>query len=123
MPTCRAALTDLTIRTKSLLSTTAGASPFAGGPDNEIDLAWHNLLGNTTVRVSQEELNRNGNHRESVALPEHGGHMVWLGVFHQLHCLVSWYSTCSLRFSTGEAHSRHYTEKAPPNELSRPLLF
>ena len=120
MPMCSAALTDLTIRTKPLLSTTAGASPFAGGPDNEVDLAWHNLLGNTTIRASQEELNRNGNHRESVALPENGGHLVWLGVFHQLHCLVSCAVACGPR--RREAHSRPCKEKAPPDELSRLLL-
>ena len=82
------ALLDLDIQIKPTLFMTAGASPFAGPPIPEIDETWHILLGNTSIRVSQEELNRNGNRRESISLPENGGHMVWLGVFHQLHCLV-----------------------------------
>lgn len=59
-----------------------------GGRSTQADDAWTDLLANISVRVSQEELNRNGNHRESVDLPQ-GGHMAWIGVFHQLHCLVS----------------------------------
>lgn len=70
------------------MSVPAGRSPFAGGPSHDIDLAWHNFLANTTIRVSQDELNRNTNHQESVALSEGGGYMVWLGVYHQLHCIV-----------------------------------
>ncbi|PVH96579.1 hypothetical protein DM02DRAFT_534899 [Periconia macrospinosa] len=62
-------------------------SPYAGGPSDEVDDAWHTLMSSISVRVTQEELEHNGNHRESVALPVGGGNMVWLGVFHQLHCL------------------------------------
>jgi hypothetical protein len=64
-------------------------SPFAGGPDEKVDGAWRDLMSSISVRVSQEELNNNGNHQESVSLPENGGNLVWLNVFHQLHCLVS----------------------------------
>jgi hypothetical protein len=63
-------------------------SPFAGGPDEKVDGAWRDLMSSISVRVSQEELNSNGNHQESVSLPEGGGNLVWLNVFHQLHCLV-----------------------------------
>ena len=59
-----------------------------GPPSFEIDRAWHELLENTTIRVTANELSRNGDRQESIALPEGGGHMVWLGAFHQLHCLV-----------------------------------
>ena len=72
------------------MSVPAGMSPYAGGPDPDIDLAWHELLGNTSIRVSHSELQRNGNHQESIALPKNDdGYMVWLGVYHQLHCIVS----------------------------------
>jgi hypothetical protein len=63
-------------------------SPFAGGPSENVDDAWRDLMSSISVRVSQEELNQNGNHKESVSLPEGGGNLVWLNVFHQLHCLV-----------------------------------
>lgn len=87
--TCNAALSDLTIQFKPKMSVPAPMSPFAGPPSREVDLAWHTLLGNTSIRVSQEELNRNGNHNKSVALPRSEEHLAWLNVFHQLHCLVS----------------------------------
>lgn len=61
-------------------------SPFTGSPGPESDRAWHDLLSNMSVRVSREELER-GN-QTSVELPD-GGFMAWLGVFHELHCVVS----------------------------------
>ena len=39
------------------------------------------------IRVSEAELER-GN-QESVILPEGGGYLGWMGVFHELHCIVS----------------------------------
>ena len=71
------------------MSITAGMSPYAGGPTAEIDNAWHDLLGNISLRVSRSELNMNGNHKSSIELPGNGGYLVWLGAFHQLHCLVN----------------------------------
>lgn len=38
------------------------------------------------IRVSEVELAREN--VESVALPEDGGYLAWIGAFHQLHCLV-----------------------------------
>ncbi|KAH3999716.1 hypothetical protein HBH98_085850 [Parastagonospora nodorum] len=66
---------------------TASMSPFAGGPFEQVDNAWRELMSSISVRVSQEELDRNGNHQDSVSLPRNGGNLVWLNVFHQLHCL------------------------------------
>ena len=83
------ALHDIDFRLTEFESIPAGLSPYAGGPSIEVDAAWHELLGNTSIRVSQEELLRNGNHHESVALQNQDGYMVWLGVYHQLHCMVS----------------------------------
>ena len=37
------------------------------------------------IRVSAEELQRSN--QESVSLPG-GGHLAWIGAFHQLHCVV-----------------------------------
>lgn len=38
------------------------------------------------MRISVEELRRDD--QESVQLPEGGGYLAWMGVFHELHCLV-----------------------------------
>lgn len=61
-------------------------SPYVGPPGLEIDGAWSDLMGNMSIRVTESELARNG--QMSVKLPN-GGHLAWLGVFHQLHCVVS----------------------------------
>ena len=60
---------------------------FTGPPSTGVDEAWNELLAPMHIRVSKEELERNG--QSSVALPESGGHLAWLGVFHDLHCIVS----------------------------------
>ena len=67
-------------------------SPFAGPPSPEVDRAWHDLLSKITIRVSREELERSN--QSSVALPKGGGYMAWLGVYHQLHCIVSMHHLC-----------------------------
>lgn len=71
------------------MSVTTGESPFVGEPSDATDGAWHHLMGNISMRVTDDELNLNGNHQSSVSLPVGGGNLIWLGVFHQLHCLVS----------------------------------
>lgn len=38
------------------------------------------------MRVSTEELRRDN--QDSVPLPEGGGYLGWMGVFHELHCIV-----------------------------------
>jgi len=37
------------------------------------------------IRVTEAELRRDN--QDSVALPEGGGYLGWLGVFHELHCV------------------------------------
>ncbi|KAK0702005.1 hypothetical protein B0T26DRAFT_735537 [Lasiosphaeria miniovina] len=60
-------------------------SPYGGEPTAASDAAWHDLLNNMSVRVTAEELEAHG--QTSVALPEGGGYLAWLGVFHELHCV------------------------------------
>lgn len=86
------ALRSPNIRYHANKTITAGMSPFAGGPDEKVDSAWRDLMSSISVRVSQKELSLNGNHQESISLPKSGGNLVWLNVFHQLHCLVSSYT-------------------------------
>lgn len=38
------------------------------------------------IRVTKAELDHEN--VESVALPEGGGYLSWIGAFHQLHCIV-----------------------------------
>jgi hypothetical protein len=55
-------------------------------PSPETDAAWARLLETIDIRVTGKELARNN--RSSVGLPR-GGHLAWLGVYHELHCVVS----------------------------------
>ena len=61
-------------------------TPYAGPPSLEIDAAWDNLASYKLMRVSSEEMRRNN--QMSIALPEGGGYLGWMGVFHELHCIV-----------------------------------
>ena len=63
------------------------ATPYAGPPSPELDAAWNDLLAPMHISVSSEELKRDN--QESVALPESGGYLGWMGVFHELHCIVT----------------------------------
>ncbi len=38
------------------------------------------------IRITADELARDN--QKSVALPEAGGYLGWLGTFHELHCIV-----------------------------------
>ncbi|TVY13891.1 hypothetical protein LARI1_G008887 [Lachnellula arida] len=59
-------------------------SPFAGPPSASRTAAWHELFGNMSLRVTTSELAHSS--LSSVSLPG-GGHLAWLGVFHELHCI------------------------------------
>lgn len=61
-------------------------SPYAQDPGPGVDDAWSSLLANMNIRASAEELERHG--QTSVPLVEGGQYLVWLGVFHELHCIV-----------------------------------
>jgi len=60
---------------------------FSGRNHHEIDLKWHDLLDNISLRATDEEMARNRNHPSSVSLPEGGGQLVWLEASHHLHCV------------------------------------
>ncbi|KAF7860544.1 uncharacterized protein EAF02_010778 [Botrytis sinoallii] len=61
------------------------SSPYAGPPSESVDQAWHDLLKDMNIRVTAEELEKRN--QKSISLPEGGGHMVWIGAHHQLHCI------------------------------------
>ena len=79
-------LKDLFVKYESRLWTRFNESPFAGPPSPAVDEAWHDLMGNMSIRVTREELDQN--HQTSVELPS-GGYLAWLGMFHELHCVVN----------------------------------
>lgn len=75
----------LSLRHKMVLFKNLTGNPYVGFPGSEIDQAWSNLLEPMNIRVTEAELKRTG--QNSVALPEGGGNLAWLGVFHELHCI------------------------------------
>ncbi|KAK6592477.1 hypothetical protein H4I96_11708 [Botrytis cinerea] len=70
------------------------SSPYAGPPSESVDQAWHDLLKDMNIRVTTEELEKSD--QKSISLPEGGGHMVWIGAHHQLHCIAENASTMEL---------------------------
>ncbi|KAJ4301949.1 hypothetical protein N0V90_004045 [Kalmusia sp. IMI 367209] len=63
-------------------------NPFKGPPRPELDQAWHDLLENSNIRVSKEELEKIN--RTSIELADGSGeYMAGLNVHHHLHCLKS----------------------------------
>ena len=60
-------------------------SPYVGPPTPEVDDAWGQLMMPMAIRVSEAELI--AGEQRSVKLPD-GGYLAWLGVYHELHCIV-----------------------------------
>lgn len=58
---------------------------YSGPPSSDLDSNWASLMSTMRIRVSNTELSRL--EQSSVPLPE-SGNLVWLGVYHQLHCVV-----------------------------------
>ena len=81
-----AAIDNLVIEYTSSLFQNLSDSPYAGRPSPAIEAAWSDLLAPMHIRVTEAELRRDN--QDSVALPEGGGYLGWLGVFHELHCVV-----------------------------------
>jgi hypothetical protein len=63
-------------------------SPFGGFPNEESDAAWRDLLKNSNIRISAEELKKIN--RTSIQLQDGtGDYFGGLSAHHHLHCLVS----------------------------------
>ena len=110
------AIEGLSIQYGPKLYTDFEKSPFAGPPDPGVDKAWHDLLAKTSLRVSGSELAQSN--QTSVALPEGGGFMAWLGAYHQLHCIVSHHQRSWVGLVRVHLQS---TEDAAAMELPRTL--
>ena len=82
-----AAIDNLQFSYRPTLFHRLNSTPYAGRPSPDIDRAWDALLAPMHITVSRIELERSN--QESVALPESGGYLGWLGVFHELHCIVN----------------------------------
>ncbi|EDN97245.1 hypothetical protein SS1G_11770 [Sclerotinia sclerotiorum 1980 UF-70] len=81
------AISDLKIQYVPVAPPDLPSSPYAGPPSDSVDQAWHNLLKDMNIRVTAEELEKSN--QKSIALPEGGGYMAWIGAHHQLHCIAS----------------------------------
>ncbi|EED16330.1 conserved hypothetical protein [Talaromyces stipitatus ATCC 10500] len=68
-----------------VFSLTVADTPFAGDPSLELDQAWHNLLEDSTIRVSKEDLDYYN--ITSLPLADGSGFASELFVTHELHCL------------------------------------
>jgi len=77
---------DLKISYEPKIFTAFQDSPYTGLPSPETDRAWHDLMANMSIRVSHQELAKAN--LTSTELPD-GGYMAWLGVYHEMHCVVS----------------------------------
>ncbi|KAI9644382.1 hypothetical protein NHQ30_007739 [Ciborinia camelliae] len=84
MEKSRSALPDMDVKYHSHQYSLMRESPFVGPPSPSVDEAWHTLLSNMSIRVSDKELSAHS--LTSVALPD-GGNLAWVGVFHELHCV------------------------------------
>lgn len=61
-------------------------NPYRGDPRPELDKAWRDLLRNSNIRISKEELQRMN--RTSIELYDGSGYHGQLNAYHHLHCLV-----------------------------------
>ncbi|KAI1124451.1 hypothetical protein F5Y10DRAFT_249324 [Nemania abortiva] len=66
-------------------SLTVVDTPFSGDPSPELDKAWHDLLKDTTIRVSKQDLDYYN--VTSLPLADGSGYASELFVTHELHCL------------------------------------
>ena len=82
-----ASIPNIVLNYENRLFRNLSGNPFAGPPSVEIDKAWNTLLSNMHMAASPAELEKY--QQTSVELATSDRHLVWLGVFHDLHCIVS----------------------------------
>ncbi|OTA69635.1 hypothetical protein K449DRAFT_384598 [Hypoxylon sp. EC38] len=61
--------------------------PFSGYPRPEIDENWDKLINAENIVFEPEVLRRFGREELGVAVPEGGGYIGTLNVYHELHCI------------------------------------
>ncbi|KAI0014797.1 hypothetical protein F4780DRAFT_766845 [Xylariomycetidae sp. FL0641] len=72
-------------RSDRVFPLTVAGTPFAGDPSPELDQAWHELLKDTTIRVSEQDLEFYN--VTSLPLADGSGYASELFLTHELHCL------------------------------------
>ncbi|KAF2139772.1 uncharacterized protein K452DRAFT_352505 [Aplosporella prunicola CBS 121167] len=60
---------------------------FSGKPSPQLDQAWHDLLNYENIKLEPEVMKHYEREDIGVALPEGGGYIGTLNVYHELHCL------------------------------------
>ncbi|KGO69687.1 Protein of unknown function DUF3328 [Penicillium italicum] len=86
--------------------------PFSGNPRPEIDKNWHDLLNAENIIIEPEVMKHYGREDIGVALPEGGGYIGTLNVYHELHCIKRLY-----QFSYPEYYFPNMTKEE--NEVNR----
>ena len=81
------AVDDLEIEFQKSNTEVYEMSGYHGTPNAEMDRLWEDLIRSRFIAVSHDELERSG--RTSIAIKPEGPYLAWLGIFHELHCLVS----------------------------------
>ncbi|KUJ07236.1 uncharacterized protein LY89DRAFT_661012 [Mollisia scopiformis] len=104
---------DLTLSYATKKFVSLQDSPFAGPPGAEVDHSWSNLVQGVNLRVSADELAVSS--QSSVPLPEGGGHLAWLSVYHEIHCvkmLRQWHFRHHYFANITEKDELHWTSHA-----------
>ncbi|KAG5914368.1 hypothetical protein E4U42_000525 [Claviceps africana] len=60
---------------------------FSGRPSADLDKAWHDLLNYENIVIEPHIMDHYGRRDIGVAVPEGGGYLGTLNVYHELHCL------------------------------------
>ncbi|KAG5912571.1 hypothetical protein E4U53_005272, partial [Claviceps sorghi] len=60
---------------------------FSGRPSADLDKAWHDLLNYENIVIEPHIMEHYGRRDIGVAVPEGGGYLGTLNVYHELHCL------------------------------------
>lgn len=78
-------LQDLDLRYQTRTYTNLTGNPFWGEPSPSLEAAWDELLEGINIKVTTAELSRSK--QQSIQLQESEGHLAWLTMHHDLHCL------------------------------------
>ncbi|UPX18773.1 uncharacterized protein EKO05_0009064 [Ascochyta rabiei] len=60
---------------------------YAGRPTPKLDQAWHDLLNAENIKIDTKYMKHYARENIGVAVPEGGGFIGTLNVYHELHCL------------------------------------
>lgn len=100
-----------------------GINPFRGEPRLELDKSWQDLLKNSNIRISKDELKKMN--RKTIELYDGSGYFGGMGAHHHLHCLVCDSRTVSnsprlikrQKYLRQVLHSDYYAVNTPDRDI------